>query len=197
MKSSLCEDWSAEIRPEQYFSEHFLNHEQNLAKELVQALENGLSKNTPIFSKIIDYVKRTPLTTNDLLDSLFKLRDVIIQPTGKPGSSIEPSGKYTLKRNIEIAITQLSRLFERYDLDVQDQIIDQVHQLSTEGYLIELDKEFRILNLNQPLLQKFNYEKEEILGSPFSMLFSQPSQSLITYAQQQLSEKRRLSIELD
>ncbi|RMF56989.1 MAG: PAS domain-containing protein, partial [Calditrichaeota bacterium] len=195
MHALIWDSWSKVLQLESYGEAHFINTDPALGYELIQALANKPDQLPALTYRLIQFLKESPLTPRELIDSLFKLRDVVYQINAKLS---KPGTEAFLKRNQWL----ISDLIQTFGLSGNASRTPRISNyipgfLSDGVYALELDNHFRILKADKELLSRFIYPQEDLIGEPILKLFSPSSHSLLRYALNLLETRKRLSIDLE
>ncbi len=194
----LLRKWFDALQKEPYFRHHFLATKLELGQSLLATLRDGAEQANPVFEQIVEFTGQSPIRNEQILDSLFRLRDLL---AGDPElQELFPEQGAAVVRQLEVAILHLHRLLSREVHFFNRHIIDQIFSFSLGSgeFPITLNDAFEIYEINPKLARKFEYTSPGALtGVHFSRLFSPSSHSILRYAQDQLTSGQRLTMRLD
>ena len=198
MIPEIFQGWSEVISKKRYFPAHFVAQQPNLARDFLSALVGCRMDLIALLPSMIAYTENSPLKPREFLESLFLLRDLYVQSKLKI-TSPDAEKKRNFLENLEECIIKLSTYFTHLKADLRNGMRDR-HSIDSpqiEDCAFQLDENFCLKNFNGALLAKFHCRRADILGKPFSCLFSKTSHTLLDYAREEFVEHRRLMMELE
>ncbi len=194
MHTLIWDKWSHGLQLEGYYEHHFIHRQPELAYQLIQALTKDSRKLFGLIEEVKAYVQSSPISASEVLDSLFKLRDTAVQLDGE----LTGFNAHSFLKNIQAFILQLNQGLQGSGTSENDVGTVQLPEAVSDGHFyVELDGNFCIRGTDPALWERFQYSKGELTGAPLAVLFSESSQSLLRFAQDQLQNRKRLSIEFE
>jgi len=195
MNANILDNWTKTLSQTSYYANHFVVQDKSLAEKFIASLYLGQIETISILPHLIDYKENSHLTSRELLDSFFKLRDIAL-------TELTIRNKGALDKflsNLEEIIIKMSTYFSYVRLDMDNSLANKPYVTPgpMEESFLSLDKDFKILKVNSTLLNKFEYTRQEIIGKPINNLFTPSSQNIINFARDQLSRNLRLLMEVE
>ncbi len=195
MHEELLKLWKDQLSTRPYYWHHFIVQRSSLAVGLLVNMRKSWAQTLLVVPQIIQYVETTPLSSHELLDSLF----VLFEQVSASSSSSSEASSDLMKSNLQRLIVKLSAYFSisENNLNLGTASSQSLRNLDRQLPQFELDEEYRIIKMNTALLQKFNASKEALQYKPFQILFSPSSRSLLRFARQQLEKGDRFLTQLE
>ncbi len=195
MFTQLLQAWNQYLIQQPYYQDHFIVQKPELAENLLIALNKDWSETISVVPFITEFAESTRLSSAHLMDSLFALLRLVNQiELPHPRLQVRE-----MEYNLQNLIIKLSSFFTftRIDMNLPAHPKSFIRMVQNSTPQFELDANFRLCRINEALLQKFGYPKDELLQQPIRILFSESSQTLLQFAQKQLQRGLRYMIRLE
>ncbi len=195
MHEELLKEWSRQLSSRPYYWHHFIVQRSSLAVGLLVNLRKSWSQTVVVVPQIIQYVETTPLSSHELLDSLF----ILFEQLGQLPTRETMHGQDLMKANLQRLIVKLSAYFSisENNFNLGTASSSSLRNLDRQLPQFELNEQYQIIKVNAALLQKFSATKELLARQPFEVLFTETSRSLLRFARQQLEKGDRFLTQLE
>ncbi len=198
MVTELLRSWTEELRHTPYFQEHFVVQNRGLAEGFLEALNHEYRHILYYLPRILEHGESTHVHPRELLDSLFRLRDVLVrfqQATGFNGNW----NPVRMRNNLEDCIVKVGAYFARSNFELQSPqaLPPAADAISVDEIRLEVDDEFRVLRVNHAFFGRFSFTLEQIRNQPLTLLFSPSSHNRLVDARRQMVSGKRMYMELD
>ncbi|RMG61102.1 MAG: PAS domain S-box protein, partial [Calditrichaeota bacterium] len=198
MVNELLRGWIEELRSTPYYQGHFVVQNRGLAEGFLEALNHEYRHILYYLPRILEHGESVHIHPRELLDSLFRLRDVLLrwQEAGRG------RGRWNLARmrnNLEDCIVKVGAYFARSNFELQGRqpTTPPSEAIPVDEIRLEVDEQFRILRVNHAFFGRFKFTPQQIHNQPLPVLFSPSSHNRLQDARKQLTSGQRMHIELD
>ncbi len=197
MIEQIQRKWLDKIASNGHSSSLTLLQQQQISSTILNAVLQSEKELYYVLPEIIDFVERNQVPPDEFIEALFLLRDEIINHS--VNLTLQGVELKTALHMLQEIIVKVGSYFShlRMDLNISQKNVSYVSYDRVEGNILELDENFLIRKTNSSLLKIFGYEKEEVIGRPLQMLFSNSSQTLLRNSLSSLKRKLRLKIDLE
>ncbi len=198
MINTLFQKWQEKIAQSPHTDALTLFQKKDLLIKLIQVLFSPKKEIYYTLPEIINLTESNCLDYRAFTNALFLLRDTLIYHSRN--LSISSSELHQALDTLEEIILKVGAYFSHLRADLNSSYYRNIHSINAEsikGNIIHLDEEFRIEKTNSALLNNFGYEKQEVLGKPLHILFSESSKTIIQNALIQLKKNLRFQLDLE
>lgn len=197
MIENLFNSWQQEVAKSSNEQSLPMFQRRNLFIKLLDALFTESQDIQFLLPELIDFTERTCSEPSHFLNALFLLNDLITyQERDLRQHHFDAA---LAKKRLQELLIKIGSYFAhlRMDMNITRQNVAPFESDRVEPNILHLDHNFRIEKTNSILLAYFGYEKKEVIGKPVNILFSPPSQTLLTKSLAQLKNNLRFKIDLE
>lgn len=191
--------WKSALAREDADSLQQVFQDVHQAKAFLAALTDASVEFPRSLAVCLQFLRGTALSVRQQIITLLRLGEALRETAAGTATGADAERLQQLQQRVENLLLHLAGGGEDQQA-ASPPAVNPAGELSEGAFTYcraQLNEDFCVKKVDRALLQRFHCSESQVIGRPFSSLFSSSSHSLIAYARRKLTSGSQMSVELE